>query len=331
MTWTARSCTARQSRAADSPRTRAAWRAAPSSNGFAGIPGGAPGRYAPAVTAGDALLPDIEVARELASALRASDDSAAAGLAARADVPRWLLTHREFGPRGRLDTGDAGEALWCISALAAGLAVTPAWLAKPAVIDMVAEAVETAAVPGMTDEHPWARGIAALEDCGHPAIPMLLRARAAEGSGRSDEARRLIGSCRLLDRTLLPAARDSMEYELCAGNWSRAWELASAIGSDEIAEPLLRPLDRLRQPAPGTERASRNQPCPCGSGRKYKACCRVKDLDGGLHPLPDRAPALYAMLATYARRGPNRAAAERLAACAIGAPPCSRSISRSST
>lgn len=209
----------------------------------------------------------------------------------------------------------------CISALAAGppVNVVPG-LAKPAVIDLVADAVETAAVPGMTDEHPWARGIAALEDCGHRAIPVLLRARAAEGSGRSDEARQLIGSCLRLDPTLVPAARDAMEYELCAGNWARAWELASAIGSDEIAEPLLRTLDRLRQPAPGTERASRNQPCPCGSGRKYKACCRVKDLDGGVHPLPDRAPALYAMLATYAQRGPNRTAAERMAACAIGAP-----------
>ncbi len=262
----------------------------------------------------------MEAARELASALRAGDDSAATGLAARVGVPRWLLTHREFGPRGRLDTGDAGEALGCISALAAGppVKVVPG-LAKPAVIELVAEAVETAA-PGMTDEHPWARGIATLEDCGHPAISMLLRARAAEGSGRSDEAQQMIGSCLRLDPMLLPAARDAMEYELCAGNWARAWELASAIGSDEIAEPLLRPLDRLRQPAPGTERASRNQPCPCGSGRKYKACCRAKDLEGGVHPLPDRAPALYAMLATYAQRGPNRTAAERMAACAIGAP-----------
>src|SRR6266567_7887826 len=295
--------------------------AEPAQSGFAGIPGGASWRYAPAVTAGDALLPNMEAARELASALRAGDYSVATTLTARAGVPRWLLTHREFGPRGRLDTGDAGEALGCISALAAGppVNVVPG-LVKPAVIDLMAEAVETAAGPGRTDEHPRARGIAALEDCGPPAIPMLLRARAAEGSGRSDEARQTIGSCLRLDPMLLPAARDAIEYELCAGNWARAWELASAIGSDEIAEPLLRPLDRLRQPAPGTERASRNQPCPCGSGRKYKACCRLKDLDGGVHPLPDRAPALYAMLATYARRGPSRTVTDRVAACAIGAP-----------
>ena len=267
------------------------------------------------------MLPDIAICRELASALRAGDDSAAAGLAARAGIPRWLLTHPELGPRGQLDVGDAGEVLGCISMLAAGRATTLVpWLAKPAVIDLVAEAVETAAVRGTTAGHPWEQGIAALEGSGHPAIPMLLRARTEEGSGRSDQARQLIGSCLLADPDLLPAIRDAMEYELCAGNWARAWELASSIGSDGIAEPLLRPLDRLRQPAPGAERASRNQPCPCGSGRKYKACCRVRDLDGGVHPLPHRAPALYAMLATYARRGPNREVADRMAACAIGAP-----------
>jgi SEC-C motif len=272
------------------------------------------------VTEGE-TLPDLAVFHELASALRAGDDPAAAGLAARAGLPRWLLTHRELGPRGRLDVSEAAEALGCISALAAGSAVNPAsWLAKPAVIDLVAEVVETAAVPGTTQEHPWARGMAALEDCGHPAVPVLLRARAAEGSGRSDHARQLIGSCLRLDPALLPAIRDAMEYELCAGNWARAWELASAIGTDEIAEPLLWPLERLRQPAVGSERVPRNQPCPCGSGRKYKACCRVKDLDGGVHPLRHRAPALYAMLATFAKRGPNRVITDRMAACVIGAP-----------
>jgi hypothetical protein len=38
------------------------------------------------------MLPEIAVCRELAKALRAGDDSAAAGLAARAGIPHWLLT-----------------------------------------------------------------------------------------------------------------------------------------------------------------------------------------------------------------------------------------------
>jgi hypothetical protein len=121
------------------------------------------------VTAGE-VLPDLSACRELASALRAGDDSAAAGLAARTGIPRWLLTHPELGPCGRLDAGDAGEALGYISVLAAGRAVDLVpWPAKPAVIDLLAEAVETASAPGTTVGHPWARGIAALEDCGHVA------------------------------------------------------------------------------------------------------------------------------------------------------------------
>jgi hypothetical protein len=112
-----------------------------------------------------------------------------------------------------------------------------------------------------------------------------------------------------------------MEYQLCGGNWTRAFELACALGTDdEIADPLLRPLARLSKPALGAERAGRNQPCLCGSGRKYKMCCRAKDLEGGMHPLPDRASALYAMIASYAKRGSNRRIVDRMSACVIGAP-----------
>ena len=28
-------------------------------------------------------------------------------------------------------------------------------------------------------------------------------------------------------------------------------------------------------------KTGRNDPCTCGSGRKYKKCCEVKDRDGG--------------------------------------------------
>jgi uncharacterized protein len=41
--------------------------------------------------------------------------------------------------------------------------------------------------------------------------------------------------------------------------------------------PLGRMASRERQPAfaprPAAGRAGRNDPCPCGSGRKYKKCC----------------------------------------------------------
>lgn len=217
-----------------------------------------------------------------------------------------------------MSADDAATALSCMSALARGVPPEASELSRPTVIDLVADAVEIIAEPGAC--HPWGRGIAALGvgDC--PGLRELLQARVEEGCGRCDEARLLIGSCLRAAPGLAPAVRDAMEYELCAGNWRRAFELASMLSDDGVAEPLLRPLSRLRAPARGGERVPRNQPCPCGSGRKYKMCCRDKDLDSGTHPLLDRASAVYAMLATYTQRARQRQVADRMGACAIGAP-----------
>ena len=206
-----------------------------------------------------------------------------------------------------------------MAALADGVPFPGAWLSGPDVICLVADSVELVEAGGAG--HPWLPGIMAIDPEGCPGVRELLQARAAEGSGRSDEARLLIGSCPRVAPGHVPAVRDAMEYELCAGNWARAFELASLLGDDDaVAGPLLRPLNQLREPVRGAERAGRNQPCPCGSGRKYKACCRAKDLEGGTHPLTLRAPAMYAMLATYAQRARGRQLADRLSACAIGAP-----------
>jgi hypothetical protein len=260
---------------------------------------------------------DRQVFQQLASALRAGDDEIARSIAEREGVPFSLLTHWDLGPRGTLDLDDAATALRVVSALAAGVPVAPEELTETAVVDLVADAVEIVAEPG--GDHPWVRSIAALGER-PPAVRELLQARAAEGSGRCDEARSLIASCVLAAPGLVPAVRDAMEYELCAGNWARAFELALALGDDPVAEPLLRPLEKLRQPARGTERTGRNQQCPCGSGRKYKACCLAKDREGGTHPLTARAPALYAMLASYAQRARAGQVTGRMKACAIGAP-----------
>jgi hypothetical protein len=255
---------------------------------------------------------------QLAVALRSGDDAAARSLAERSGIPAVLLSEWEFGPGGTVGLDAAERALSCIAALAEGVQPPGEWLTSPEVIGLVADSVEL--VASGEAEHPWLRGIMAVgpEDC--PGVRELLLARVEEGSGRSDEARLLVGSCLRAAPGLGPAVRDAMEYELCAGDWTRAFELASSLGDDPVAVPLLRPLDRLQAPAKGAERAGRNQPCPCGSGRKYKACCRAKDLEGGTHPLSVRAPALYAMLATYARRAPCRPVLGRISACAIGAP-----------
>jgi len=256
----------------------------------------------------------------LAAALREGDDETARALAGQAGIPVPLLAMWDLGPYGTADVVRAALALGCVAALAGGAAPGHHdWASDPEIVGLVADAVELAAADRA--EHPWQRGIAALDPAACPGIAELLRARALEGARRSDEARVLIDSCLAKAPGLVPAVRDAMEYELCAGNWAQAFELAVLLGDDDgIARPLLRPLEQLRRPAAGAEQAGRNQPCPCGSGRKYKTCCRAKDLESGTHPLPLRAPALYAMLATYAQRAARRPVTDRCYAAAIGAP-----------
>lgn len=274
--------------------------------------------------------------RDLASALRAGGEADAARLAADLGLPARLLTHRGLGPRGSVPMEIAADALAVIAALAASAARSrrPAdacaaarrhQLGDPRVLDLVAEEVEAAAVPGTPAAHPWAPGLAALglpvpQEPALRAAALLLQARAAEGAGCAEQARALVEQSLAVAPSLLPAVRDAAEYELCAGNWARAWELADSIRSDRIAEPMLRSLDKLRRPAAGPGQVSRNRPCPCGSGRKYKACCREKDAGSLPHPLSVRAEALYAMIASYAQRGPRRQVLDRLVACVIGAP-----------
>jgi uncharacterized protein YecA (UPF0149 family) len=44
---------------------------------------------------------------------------------------------------------------------------------------------------------------------------------------------------------------------------------------DEEMPPLL-PMPGVLSPAPVThKKIGRNEPCPCGSGKKYKKCCGV--------------------------------------------------------
>jgi hypothetical protein len=39
-------------------------------------------------------------------------------------------------------------------------------------------------------------------------------------------------------------------------------------------KPPLAPVSRLALPRPATkQKVGRNDPCPCGSGKKFKACC----------------------------------------------------------
>jgi hypothetical protein len=274
--------------------------------------------------------------QELAKALRAGDDARAAQLAVELGLPGRLLAHRDLGPLGSVPAETAADFLAVIAAFAAqasgrgrpedtGATARRHQLGGAGVLNLVADEVEAAAVPGKPAAHPWAASLAAVDAASlrDPALrgaALLLRARAAEGAGCADQARTLVEQCLEAAPGLRPAVRDAAEYELCAGNWARAWELADSISADLVADRMLPSLEELRLPADGTGRVSRNRPCPCGSGRKYKVCCQEEDRRSLPHPLATRAVALYAMIATYAQRGARRETLDRVLACAIGAP-----------
>ncbi len=74
--------------------------------------------------------------------------------------------------------------------------------------------------------------------------------------------------------------------------------IAESDGNVELLRDEVEGYARNR-PAPI---AGRNEPCPCGSGRKYKTC----HLGQERHPLDERAPWLYAKAVRYLRDGPSR-------------------------
>jgi hypothetical protein len=139
------------------------------------------------------------------------------------------------------------------------------------------------------------------------ALAALLAARSAEGDERPGDAEKLIGQALALDAGLVPALLDAGEYAACRGDVVRADSLLRRAGlhSDQELRRQLRPL----LSAPDGGKAGRNQPCPCGSGQKYKKCCLGREL----HPLPLRASVLYKLLVTYAMRAASRMDMEMLA------------------
>lgn len=90
--------------------------------------------------------------------------------------------------------------------------------------------------------------------------------------------------------------------ELDPGNPSAAFELARYLSDRGEAGAALNLLRRIEGPdlddqvsllsrytSPGPASAGRNEPCPCGSGRKHKVCCQARNG----WPLQERLPWLW--------------------------------------
>jgi SWIM/SEC-C metal-binding protein len=64
------------------------------------------------------------------------------------------------------------------------------------------------------------------------------------------------------------------EQELAAVIAENGWVCVIEVNSEE--DENIRDLENLQikqTTAVGTKKANRNDPCPCGSGKKYKKCC----------------------------------------------------------
>ncbi len=130
------------------------------------------------------------------------------------------------------------------------------------------------------------------------AAVALVAARAAEGAGDSATARDLLDEALTLRPGLEPALHDAAPYGAARGDYATADRY---LRRAENPSPLRPGLSEAMAATTSVREGERNDPCPCGSGRKFKACCRLT----ALPPLSARAQLVYALLGTYAERAPG--------------------------
>jgi hypothetical protein len=118
-----------------------------------------------------------------------------------------------------------------------------------------------------------------------PARQMALR-------GLNELRRILVGVSTLMDISFPELEKwknEEREHDEIVNRWMNAW---SAPAPTSTARPTRTPspapksktpaFDNVVDPAPvqpivAKEKAGRNDPCPCGSGKKYKKCCLKKN------------------------------------------------------
>lgn len=180
--------------------------------------------------------------------------------------------------------------------------------ASPAVVSYLADEVELrTAVEGeaFATALEELRG-AAAEVPAWRAVVALLSARVAEGAGDCQTAEREVRRALADWPELRPALMDAGEYAACRGELREADEYLRRA-DHPIAATLRSPVrellaGKLPPAAAPADRSGRNQPCPCGSGRKRKVCCLA--IAAG-YPLAARAALLYGLLGTFAQRAPG--------------------------
>ncbi|WP_298339567.1 SEC-C metal-binding domain-containing protein [Ferrimicrobium sp.] len=126
-----------------------------------------------------------------------------------------------------------------------------------------------------------------------------LQALNLERDGAVVEAQQELEMAVRLDPWYRPALEELAWYVSDSGDLRRADGLYARAGIDEDEPERAYLQDLLSQPFRGV---GRNDPCPCGSGRKYKQCC----LGDGTRPIERRIGLLYQKIVTFALRPQNQ-------------------------
>jgi preprotein translocase subunit SecA len=78
---------------------------------------------------------------------------------------------------------------------------------------------------------------------------------------------------RMDEPTLAPAGAVLTSHDLSVSALGRASRQAEPSGQGASAARDEEPRQRARVPLRVGTKVGRNEPCPCGSGKKYKKCC----------------------------------------------------------
>lgn len=141
---------------------------------------------------------------------------------------------------------------------------------------------------------------------GRLATPgLLLRALDAEREGKTVDAESDLRQAVLADPEFGPALAELAWYEADRGDAERAVSLLQRAGVDGDDPELEYLATRRATPA---FRAGRNDPCPCGSGRKFKVCC----LGGGTESIESRMGWLHHKVVRFTLRPARRDRVEDL-------------------
>lgn len=175
---------------------------------------------------------------------------------------------------------------------------TPQLYAEAAAL--LAALVEAPLAVDLTEEDGWQPFLERVHAETGAAAPAYLLAVRAEWAGDVQAQSRWIAATLAAD----PGHREALEAAATeAGDRGDAVAARDLLrragvgaGDDELATYM-----RFAQPPSGGP--SRNAPCPCGSGRKYKMCCGARIG----HPLPERASWLLAKARHFTVQPPQRA------------------------